>query len=302
MLGALIHPVVYFSTDARESLYRRTEFKRVIEGADIGGIQFHIFENGYAVFDTDNKVTATVTCNSIFLALSLVTGRSCLPMFEEEFNKVRLTPQGDVLNESKIGSLRNAFVIFREWRRQWEKEWKTTVYPESVARDMVELGSLIHDSQYRPIILTFYYAWSDKDRGDWTGSYWLSWTCIEMMIFEELRLHLSSQSVRIELTDAILKSWRLRNIIEYFSNEIKEGRMHAQAENEFISAANLKELGNVRDIRNRIVHKGYRPTSDETLNCYALAERTFHRCMFLSGIDYRKWRSTPVQTEGKASV
>ncbi|MCK4444049.1 MAG: hypothetical protein KAW09_05865 [Thermoplasmata archaeon] len=293
MLGNAIYPSVYVSDLEFGEFHKQKQQTRdmIAFASLIADIRIWLRTDGYVILDTGNKKLATELCNSFFLSLSLLGRSRVLPVVEKEFEEVTLMEDFQRIRsrKGKIVGLRNLFSIHVEVRDDIERDLRNSelvIYNSSQVRIALELAEDIFQSKNRNGILTFYECFSAFDRGDWTTSLLLGWITIEMMLYAELRLHLSQKGVYDALTEYVDRKWHVYTILDFLSRESDAGQFGREENPMRFNSDELKECDELRRIRNRVIHEGYRAGKEEATRCKTLAERALRQFMRIEGIDY----------------
>jgi hypothetical protein len=294
MLGNAIYPSVNVSDlEFAEFRKQKGETRDTIAFASrIADIPIWVRTDGYVILDTSNKKLATELCNSFFLSLSLLGRSRVLPVVEKEFERVGLSDDRTRINSHtwKLVGLRNLFSLYGKIRDDIEKDLRASdliIYNSAQLKIALELAESIFQSNSRNGILTFYECYSAFDRGDWTTSLLLGWISVEMMLYADLRLHLSQKGVYDSLTEYVDGKWRLYTVLDFLSKESDAGEFGQEDNTNRFNSDELKECDELRRIRNRVIHEGLRAGKEEATRCKTLAERALWRFMRIEGIDYR---------------
>lgn len=296
MLGTLIYPTVYVSElGAKEVLERKREIREVIAfDSLLADVRAWFRTDGFVILDTTDTEIATELCNCLFLSLSLLGRSRVLPVVEKEFDNITLTEDFSRVRSRKgrLVGLRNLFVFYVEVRDDIERDQAYSdliVYNSLQMRTVIDLAERIYGSQYKDGLLTFYECFSAFDRSDWTTGLLLGWISTEILVYIDLGILLKQEGVREDLPRHVERKWHIHKALDFLISECEEKRFTQESNPMRFGIDDLRECHEIRRIRNRVVHEGYRASELEASRCKALAEGALWRFMRVDQVDYNKY-------------
>lgn len=238
--------------------------------------EIRIDPTGFIFITHPDKDVSADILNLIFLSTTLLTGYAVRLMNPTELNNVIIIPDTKEfhISEIKISTERGWLHIFPEIRKEVPR---CIILKKVEFQRILKFAEEIFRSSLRNAILTFYECYTMFDKGYFTSSFLFGWMTIEIFLSKKLEEYFVEKSVSRQLINKLNKDLPIFKKMNYL-------RVvgHLQKDE-------LENYRNLSEIRNRIIHTAYRPTSDQAEDCKLIANRILWELFRMDGIDYKSY-------------
>lgn len=301
--GALAHPRVYFrKSTLRDNggMFDDITEKHLCRYAVLGR-EVDFYESGYVVVSAVDGEEAEDILNAIFFPIKLLKySRMDIPyLYQAEIDRLCFNPASQERSHvtTDTWSFRSLYAHCSSLREQMSrKQMDGSMVLDRVPvtdRGLAELCGLANEllkSSDREAILSFIRAYSEREKGSWTGGFFHGFIAIEVFLFSQLRHSLgykecfNKKGDRIQTADAIVK----------IGNGLRDGHVKFDANDKTsFDQTFLDRIEALRKKRNKIFHaeirvngQSLRATKEEFDECFAVATMGWWRLLKLARIRY----------------
>ncbi len=296
MLGFQITPLVRFwdrPQHPRQASLEPWELLEVVYSGAIGGSKFLVSLGGYIATEESDPRVAARNLNAFLFALTLLLSHTTDPGGELELDESSFDGSAGTIRPTrgKLSRLGSAFAWYPEFQLQVAKEASAAVYDASVLPTVSDLGDSITGSDHEVAFYEAHVGLSAKHDGEPIAAFVNFWIVLELFLDTEIRRLLKGQGAANSLIDDQLTKWNIPRKVKVLK---QPGAMQPLGKGDptVFSSSELNQVKALAHVRNRVVHLGYRPNSEEVSQVAELGWRAMWRFFRLSGIDYQRFLRT----------